>query len=123
MNRITGERTVDINGQGYVMRFTWRALAEVEAEYGDNPNLFKPEVLAKVTAAGLREKHPDMTPERIMELSPPLMPLCSAVREAIQWAYFGGEVVPKTETAATDVKKNRLADGLSRLIKRLLRRG
>ena len=122
MNRITGERTVDINGQGYVMRFTWRALAEIEADYGDNPNLFKPEVLAKVTAAGLREKHPDMTAERIMELSPPLMPLCVAVREAIQWAYFGTETVPKTE-ARTEVKKNRLADGLSRLIKRLLRRG
>jgi len=122
MNRITGERTIDINGQGYTMRFTWRALAEVEAEYGDNPDLFKPDVLAKVTAAGLKDKYPDMTAERIMELSPPLMPLCAAIREAIQWAYFGAETIPKAEARA-EVKKNRLAAMLWRVINRLLRRG
>lgn len=122
MNRITGEKKVMINGQGYVMRFSWRALAEIEAEYGDNPNLFNAEVLADVAAAGLRDKHPDMTPERIMELSPPLMPFCVAVKEAIQWAYFGAESIPQTSTAG-EVKKNRLRDTLSRLLKRLLRRG
>jgi hypothetical protein len=121
MNRITGEKKVIINGQGYVMRFTWRALAEIEAEYGDNPNLFSPDVLSRVAAAGLRDQHPDMTPEKIMDLSPPLMPFCAAVKEAIQWAYFGAEQIPQTGTG--DVKKNRLADMLSRLIKRLSRRG
>ena len=121
MNRITGEKKVIINGQGYVMRFTWRALAEIEAEYGDNPNLFSPDVLSRVAAAGLRDKYPDMTPEKIMDLSPPLMPFCVAVKEAIQWAYFGTEPIP--QTSAGEVKKNRLADMLSRLIKRLSRRG
>lgn len=122
MNRINGERMIEIDGQGYTMRFSWRALAEVEAEYGDNPNLFKPEVLAKVASAGLKDRHPDLTAEKIMELSPPLMPLCVAVREAIQWAYFGTETMPKAPPAPS-VKKNRLADGFSRLIKRLSRRG
>lgn len=120
MNRITGEKKVIINGQGHVMRFTWRALAAIEAEFGDNPNLFNAEVLAKVASAGLAEKHPDMTPERIMELSPPLMPFAHDVQTAIQWAYFGNEAIP----GVTDgVKKNRLAAMLWRVINRLLRRG
>ena len=121
MNRITGEKKVTINGQGYVMRFTWRALAEIEAEYGDNPNLLKPEIVASVASAGLRERHPDMTPEKIMELSPPLMPFARDVQTAIQWAYFGTEPIP--QTSAGEVKKNRLAGMLSRLTKRLSRRG
>jgi hypothetical protein len=122
MNRITGEKKVIINGQGHVMRFTWRALAAIEAEFGDNPNLFNAEVLAKVASAGLAEKHPDMTPERIMDLSPPLMPFCADVKEAIQWAYFGTEAIPKADAPA-EVKKNRLAGMLWRVINRLLRRG
>ena len=120
MNRITGEKKVMIGGRGYVMRFTWRALAEIEAEYGDNPNLLKPEIVAAVASAGLRERHPEMTPDKIMELSPPLMPFARDVQTAIQWAYFGNEAIPGV---TGDVKKNRLADMLSRLIKRLSRRG
>ena len=123
MNRITGEKNVIINGQGYVMRFTWRALAEIEAKYGDNPNLFSADVLSHVGSAGLRDSHPEMTPEKIMDMSPPLMPFCVAVKEAIQWAYFGAEQIPRAESPADSVKKNRLAGMLSRLIKRLSRQG
>lgn len=122
MNRITGEKKVIINGQGYTLRFSWRALSEIETKYGDNPNLFNTDVLAHVAAAGFRDKHPDLTAERIMDLSPPVMPFCAAVKEAIQWAYFGAEQMPKTGTVG-EVKKNRLADTLSRLLNRLLRRG
>jgi len=121
MNRITGEKKVMLGGQGYVMRFTWRALAEIEAKYGDNPNLFNAEVLSQVASAGLRDNHPEMTPEKIMDMSPPLMPFCVAVKEAIQWAYFGAESIP--QTSPVEVKKNRLVDTLSRLIKRLSRQG
>ena len=121
MNPINGEKKVTINGQGYTMRFTWRALAAIESEFGDNPNLFNAEVLSKVAAMGFAEAHPDMTADKIMELSPPLMPFCAAVREAIQWAYFGTEAMPKAEPE-TEVKKNRVAGMLSRLIKRLSRR-
>lgn len=120
MNPITGEKIITINGQAYTLRFTWRALSEIEAKYGDSPNLFNTEVLAVVAASGFRDKHPDLTAERIMELSPPVMPFCVAVKEAIQWAYFGTEPIP--QTSAGEVKKNRLAGMLSRLIKRLSRR-
>ena len=119
MNPVTGTKRVDINGKGYLMRFTWAALAEVEAMYGDNPNLFNAEILSRVAAAGLRAFHPEMTPEAIMELSPPLIPFAKEVQQAMQWAYFGKEAIPE---AKENVKKNLLMAGLSRLIKRLCRR-
>jgi len=119
MNPVTGTKRVDINGKGYTMRFTWAALAEVEAMYGDNPNLFNAEILSRVAAAGLRAFHPEMTPEAIMELSPPLIPFAKEVQQAMQWAYFGKEAIPE---AKENVKKNLLMAGLSRLIKRLCRR-
>lgn len=117
MNPLTGEKQVLINGQRFLLRFTWRALAEVEARYGDNPNLFNAEVVAHVAAAGFKDKHPDLTAERIMELSPPLIPFAKDVQEAIRWAYFGPEEPPKGDS----VKKNRLAGGLWPRILRLCR--
>ena len=35
MNPITGEKIITINGQAYTLRFTWRALSEIEAKYGE----------------------------------------------------------------------------------------
>ena len=110
MNAITGEKIVKIGGQNYVMRFTWAALAEIEQKYGDNPNLFNAEVIAFIASAGMLDKQPEMTSEKIMELSPPLMPFVSAVQEALQWAYFGKGNIPSKD----DVKKNRQRVGLLR---------
>ena len=122
MNAVTGEKIVEINGQRLVMRFDWRALAEVEQRHGDKPNLFSSDTLAAVAAIGLRGKHPEMTAEQIIDLSPPLVPLAQAVQTALQWAYFGPEAV--TEASEDSKKKNapRL-DGFWRRIVRLLRPG
>ena len=115
MDPITGIKIVEINGQKYAMRFTWRALSEIEAAYGDNPNLFDPQIVATVAAAGLRDRHPEMTADKIIDLSPPLIPFAKSVQTAIQWAYFGKEPVPKDDS----VKKNPRADGLwSRIVTR-----
>lgn len=108
----TGEKIITINGEPYTIRFTWRALAEIEHKHGDNPNLFDPDVIASVAAAGFKEKHPDMTPERIAELSPPLMPFVRDVQQALQWAYFGTESAPTEKEQKEGVKKNLKADGL-----------
>jgi hypothetical protein len=116
MNPVAGEKMIMINGSGCVMRFTWRALAEIEAMYGDNPNLFNAEILANVASAGLRDKHPDMTPERIMDLSPPLIPFAREVQEVMRWAYFGAESPPPGDEG---VKKNHRQDGLWPFLKRL----
>jgi hypothetical protein len=98
------------------MRFTWKALAEIAEKHGDNPNLFKPEIVADIAAAGLRDKHPEYTAERIMDLSPPLVVFAKDVQEAIQWAYFGAEAIPEDDGS---VKKNRLRAGLWQRIKTL----
>ena len=116
MNPVTGEKAVIIGGQSCTMRFTWRALAEIESRFGDNPNLFNAEVVAAVAAAGLRDRHPDMTADRIMDLSPPLIPFARDVQQALRWAYFGPEDVPE---GSTGVKKNRRADGPWRRFTRL----
>lgn len=112
MNKTTGEKIVVIGGQDYILRYTWKALSEIEEKYGDKPNLFNPEVLSIVAGAGLRDRHPEMTAGEIMRLSPPLMPLVRDVQTAIQWAYFGAESVPPDD--GKSVKKNLQAGGLWR---------
>jgi len=115
---ITGTKVTTIEGKPYYLRYTWAVLAEVNEKYGDSPNLFDPETVAFVGSAGLRKKHPEMTPEKIMELSPPLIPFANDVQQALQWAYFGDKGVPEDE----DVKKKQNPTGWIRRIKmRLLR--
>ncbi len=120
MNPVMGEKVVSLDGKRLTLRFTWRAIAEIEAKHGDMPNVMDAEVVASVAAIGLREKYPEYTAERIMELSPPLIPFAVAVQEALQWAYFGKEIPPE---AAEGQKKSRLKGGLWRRLKRLFRRG
>ena len=91
MNPITGEKKIAIAGEEYILRYDWRALSEVVARHGDAPNMMNPEVIASVAAIGLARRYPEITAERIMELSPPLVPFAHAVQTAIQWAYFGAE--------------------------------
>lgn len=118
MNKITGEKIIKIAGQDYILRYTWRAIAEITQKYGDNPNLFSTETIAYIASAGMREKHPEMMPERIMELSPPLIPFAQAVQAALTWAYFGIEEAPKED----GLKKNSPETGFLRRIKRLFNR-
>ncbi|MBW2645089.1 MAG: hypothetical protein JRE23_02720 [Deltaproteobacteria bacterium] len=115
---ITGTKVTTIEGKPYRLRYTWAVLAEVNEKYGDSPDLFKPEVVAFVGAAGMRKKHPEMTPEKIMELSPPLIPFANDVQQALTWAYFGDKGMPEDE----DVKKKQTLTGWIKRIKmRLLR--
>ena len=101
MNPTLGEKKVVIGGKDYCLRYTWRALAEVDTKWGSAPNLFDTSVLAGVAEAGLRHRHPEMTAEKLMEISPPLAPLAMAVQEAIRWACFGDEPVPESKKKAT----------------------
>ena len=121
MNPVTGEKILRIEGRPYILKFTWAALSEIEQRYGDKPNLFDPAVVADVAAAGLRERHPEMTAEAIMKISPPLAPFATEVQQALQWAYFGPGKIPESDKK--DVKKNRRMDGLWKHIRRLFRRG
>jgi len=116
---ITGMKITTINAGQYYLRYPWAVLAEVAEKYGDSPNLFEPETVAFVGSAGLRERHPEMTPEKIMELSPPLIPFANDVQMALQWAYFGDQGVPDDD----GVKKKRTLIGWLKRIGRRLSRG
>lgn len=111
MDPITGKARVEIQGKKYTIRFDWEAIAEVNHVHGDNPNLFDPIVVASVAAIGMKKYHPDMTAERIRELSPPLVPFASAVQKALQWALLG----PEEPTKAQKKRRSRIRDGLRRL--------
>ncbi|MFA5436286.1 MAG: hypothetical protein WC372_09655 [Candidatus Neomarinimicrobiota bacterium] len=110
-------KVVEINGKKVSMKFTWRQLAQVEEEFGDSPNLFNYEILARVAAIGIDK--PEWTPERIIEASPPMVPFIRAVDEAVKKAYFGNEAIPKE----TEKKSLLAVAGLCRHIARLFRRG
>jgi len=118
MNPVTGEKSIKIIGQDYTLRFTWRALSEIETQHGDSPNLFNPAVLAHVASCGLRDRHPEMTVEKIMDLSPPLAPFVRDVQQALQWAYFGPDAIPKGPESS--VKKNSPLGSLRHLGARFL---
>ncbi len=119
MNPITGEAEVAIGDVKYTIRFDWGCLAEIEAVHGDSPNMFNPDIVASVAAIGMKKHHPEMTVEKILELSPPLIPFATAVQVAMQFAYFGPESIPKD-----DQKKNaQKRDGLFHRIKQVFVRG
>ncbi len=114
MSALNGKYTVEIDGRSYTMRFSWDALSEVMERFGDAPNLFNVKTVAAVAALGLREHHPEITEQRLLELSPPLVPLANATQKALHFAYFGN-----TEPLETE-KKTALqrVGGLLRLIAR-----
>lgn len=114
---ITGLRVTKINGKSYYMRFTWAALAEVSHKYGENPNLFDPETASFVGSAGMRGNHPEMTPEKIMVLSPPLVPFADDVQKALTWAYFGDQGIPVD--GKNEKKKLTLIGLVNRFVRRL----
>ena len=115
MSKIDGEFVIEVAGHEYRLRYDWKALSEVEAAHGDTPNLWNAEVAASVAAFGFRRNHPDMTAERILELSPPLVPFIKAIQTALQWAYFGPEAVQDDDKK----KAHQLKAGL---LRRLFRR-
>lgn len=122
MNPITGECEIEIAGRKYTLRYDWSALAEVEAAHGDSPNFFNAQVIASIAAVGMKRNHPEMTPEKIMDLSPPLVPFINTVQAAMQYAYFGAGAVP--DKKEDEVKKNTspLTAGLWRRLKQRFNR-
>lgn len=109
MNPITGEGKVEIAGQEYTIRFDWSCLAEIENEFGDNPNFFDPDTVSKIAAIGLKKYHPELTPEKLKELSPPLVPFANAVHDAMKFAYFGNEpITAEKKIVQEDLKRGGL---------------
>lgn len=99
MNPYTGDMPVDIDGERLTLSYNWAALARIRAELGLDGqaralsgDLDK---LATLIAIGLACHHPDWTPHRIKEASPPYYPTIKAVEDALLAAYHGINGVPK----------------------------
>lgn len=112
-NKYKGEQLVTIGEKVYILFFDWQAVAEVLSAMGESVlaklsevGALKPDEMAKLLSIGLSKNHPEMTPEKILELSPPLVPTLAALDMALAIAFFGPEkVAPKKETEAKEPVK------------------
>ena len=96
-NPLKGEGAILLDGKSYPLRFTWSALAELQEKYPSGFNTAHTDVLADMISWGVRHVAPELTPEKIMDLCPPLLPAIEAVNHALMLAYYGPDGPPKTE--------------------------
>ena len=106
MNKYTGEVEIILAGKPHTLVYDWRALAEVQTKHGGNIvkelfNGISPAVVADILVIGLRKKHPEITVETLMDISPPFIPMVQALDRAIAYSYFGVDEVAE----ATDAKQ------------------
>jgi hypothetical protein len=89
-----GEARVTFGGQQFTLVYDWRAfsmLGKAGFTGMDNLTPYEPERLAEVLAIGLARHHPEMTVERILDMSPPFIPVINAITRAIAYALTGPE--------------------------------
>lgn len=114
MNPYKGEVKLEIYGEAFTVVYDWNDLAIIKQKYELNifDELFQklsPEVLADVLSAGLIKHHPQMTPEAVFVLSPPIILCIEAINKAVSYAFFAKEAPPKAENKEpSDAKKKTL---------------
>jgi hypothetical protein len=93
-----GEARVVIEGKEYTLLFDWRAFSMLgKAGFTGMESLtpYEPERLAEILAIGLARHHPEMTATRLLDISPPFLPVINALARAIGYALTGpGEDKP-----------------------------
>ena len=77
-NQYLGEVTLIMGGKSYILVYNWRALGKLKTSYTDSDldditSGRNVGVIANVLSIGLEKYHPDMTSDKIMELSPPFI--------------------------------------------------
>lgn len=94
-NKYTGEVPCKIGDKNGVLVFDYAALAivrsQITQEELSNLAQLAPDKLAIMAAAGFKKKNPDITADYIMEQSPPIMELATAIDRALLSAYHGPE--------------------------------
>lgn len=105
----TGEYETTLDGKPVTLVFDWRAQSRAQAAHG--PDVFKklfdlgPDAVASVMAIGLKAMNPEWTKEKILDLSPPLIPVIKDIDKALGIAYFGPDGPPASEEQAEPEKK------------------
>lgn len=126
-NETRGEVVYTLHGFSYSMRYTWKAIGRLKAHFGDeydaeiqkalnNQDL---EAISRIVSAALIDSHPEMTPEHIFEMSPPIIPLMTAADEALRLAFWGSDKAPKEDTAENQMMSllTKLSQPFGRLFK------
>jgi hypothetical protein len=98
-NPYRGEIEIQFNGYPAILVFDWHAISVMQKEFGEE--WFKVtekmgsdlDLASRVVAIGLRKHMPTVTPEMVMDASPPIVPVIRAVMEAIT-ACMGTKVEP-----------------------------
>lgn len=92
-NPITGTVPLVLKGKEYTLQFTWSAVAQVIREFGQDRDLFDPDILAPVAAIGLQAHHPGMTADDVRDGNT-IVAIVGPVTKALHYAYFGEQEVP-----------------------------
>ncbi len=94
-NKYTGEIPLKIGDHAGVLVYDWAALAVVKSTLSpqemENLAQLAPDKLAALAAAGFKKKNPEITVEVIMQASPAIMDVATAVDRALLFAYHGPE--------------------------------
>lgn len=111
-NKYTGEVSIKLDGRDYVLVYDWTAISAMHSKFSDDlegglMNIAKihcPFKLAEIMAIGLALKHPEMTAEKIVKLSPPFVMLKKPIDAAIAVAYFGADLMKKIDSATKIIR-------------------
>lgn len=98
VNKYTGDVPFDLSGLKGTLRYDWKALSAVQSFLGKS--LFGSlegltvEQMAAVLAIGFQKHNPEITTDKVMEASPPLLKVVEAIGLATSAAYFGPDNIP-----------------------------
>ncbi len=111
-NAHIGDVEVDIGGKKYRLRYDWKAISEVQAQFGTGniSSLFSqasPDFVAGMLLIGLRRHHPDLTKEQLFEASPPISDTLKKIDLALNIAMFGPKTAPAGAAAGDSETKKK----------------
>lgn len=125
-NRYQGDVTLKMGGRKYLLRYDWEAIGKLKTELGSNfdeiiaaasMEMDLP-VIAKALAIGLERHHQgEVTAEKIISMSPPVVKVTDVLNGAITKAFYGD----KLPTELTDENPT-IAARLKNLILTLFRK-
>lgn len=110
MSAIDGFVEIRLGTDKYNLRYDWSAISEIHQTIGDKALLAifsaSPSVIAKVLYIGLKKNHPDITEDKIMQCSPPIIPLLEDIQTALNYSYYGSALPPENKgDSESDSKK------------------
>jgi hypothetical protein len=108
-----GDVTLIINGQSCVLRYDWRAIRDLIQDIGTDFDTvianasagYETPVIAAALNVGLKRHHPgEYTVDKIMDLSPPLIPAMRAVNDAMMVSFYGSTTPPDDPEKKTPIR-------------------